>query len=132
MSGRPLLKLIRWKGLVVATYILLGTAGIFALQSPSASLRQQGGYLIVVVWSTCCILGMALALTGFFSSKTVLEIIGIGLLTAASLTWAGAIVLQAKDSVNGVAPTVTAICVALSVTMLLVQRGLDVARSPNR
>lgn len=117
---------------MVAAYILLGTAGIFALQVPSVSLRQQGGYLIIVVWSGCCILGMVLGLVGFFWARTVFEIIGIGLLTAASLTWAAAVILQAKASTNGVAPTVTAICVALSVTALLAQRWLDVRRSPHR
>lgn len=73
-----------------------------------------------------------MGLIGFFSAKTVVEIIGLGLLTAASLTWGAAVILQAKASTNGVAPTVTAICVALSVTALLAQRFLDVRRSPQR
>lgn len=132
MPDRPLLRRLRWKGFVVSAYIFFGTAGIFALQVPSLSLRQQGGYLIIIIWSTCCILGMMLGLIGFFRARTVVEIIGVGLLTTASLTWAVAVILQAKSSTNGVAPTVTAICVALSVTALLAQRWLDVRRSPHR
>jgi hypothetical protein len=132
MPSRPFLQRLRWKGLVVAAYLLLGVAGISALQVPSVSLGQQGGRSIVVLWSSCCILGMILGFLGFFLARTVIEIVGLGLLTAASLTWAVAVILQAKASTNGVAPTVTAICVALSVTALLAQRFLDVRRAPQR
>lgn len=130
MPDRPLLKRLRWKGFVVTAYLLMGVAGVSALQTPSASLKEQGGYIIIVAWSAFCILGMLFGLSGFLLSRGVLEIIGIGLLTAASLTWATAVILQAMANTNSVA--VAAICLALAVTALLIQRLLDVARSPNR
>jgi hypothetical protein len=130
MPNRPLLRRLRWKGFVVTAYLLMGVAGGFSLQAPSASLQKQGGYIIIVAWSACCILGMLFGLSGFLLSRGVLEIIGIGLLTAASLTWATAVILQAVSNTNSVA--VAAICLALAVTALFVQRLLDVARSPNR
>lgn len=131
MPNRPLLARLRWKGFVVTAYLLLGTAGISALWTPSVSLEKQGGNLIIAVWSSCCVLGMSLGLSGFLFRKTVLEILGVGLLTTASLTWAAAVILQAVTQSNDAARTVTAICLALSVAALLTQRWLDVARSPH-
>lgn len=123
---------LRWKGFVVTAYLLLGIAGISALQTPSVSLEQQGGSIIIIAWSACCLLGMTLGLCGFLLSRIVVEIMGIGLLTAASLTWATAVILQAMTGTSGIARTVTAICLALTVTSLLAQRWLDVSRSPYR
>ena len=130
MPHRPLLRRLRWKGFVVTAYFLMGVAGISALQTPSASLQQQGGYIIIVAWSACCILGMLFGLSGFLLPRGVLEIIGIGLLIAASLTLATAVILQAVANTNSVA--VAAICLALAVTALFVQRLLDVLRAPHR
>jgi hypothetical protein len=132
MPDRPLLQRLRWKAFAVAAYLLLGLAGISALQTPSISLEQQGGIIIIFAWSSCCIFGMLLGLCGFIFRKVALEIIGIGLLTAASLTWATAVILQAMSGTNSVARTVTAICLALTVAALLAQRWLDVSRPPNR
>ena len=132
MPDRPLLMRLRWKGFVVTAYLLLGVAGVSALQTASVSLEKQGGLVIIIAWIGCCILGMTLGLSGFLLSRVALEIIGIGLLTAASLTWATAVVLQAVSTSNSVARTVTAICLALAVAALLAQRWLDVARSPHR
>jgi hypothetical protein len=132
MPNSPFLQRLRWKGFVVTAYILFGIAGFSALQTPSVSLEQQGGFIIIVAWSSCCLLGMTLGLTGFLLGRIVLEILGIGLFTAASLTWALAVILQAMTGSNGVARTVTAICLALIVAALLAQRWLDVSRSPHR
>lgn len=132
MPNRPFLQRLRWKGFVVTAYLLFGIAGISALQTPSMSLEQQGGLIIIIAWSACCTLGMVLGLAGFLLGRIVLEIIGIGLFTAASLTWALAVVLQAMSGTNSVARTVTAICLALIVSALLAQRWLDVSRSPYR
>jgi len=127
-----LLQRLRWKGFIVAAYLFLGIAGISALQTPSVSLERQGGYVIIVAWSAFCVLGMLLGLLGFLLRRIVFEIVGIGLLTAASLTWALAVILQAMATPNNLARTVTAICLALTVAALLAQRWLDVARSPHR
>lgn len=132
MPNRPFLQRLRWKGFVVTAYILFGIAGVSALQTPSVSLEQQGGLIIIIAWSVCCMLGMVLGLTGFLLGRIALEIIGIGLFTAASLTWALAVILQAMTGTNSVARTVTAICLALIVAALLAQRWLDVSRSPHR
>lgn len=132
MPDRPLLQRLRWKVFAVAAYVLLGIAGISALQTPSVSLEQQGGLVIIIAWSGCCILGMLMGLIGFLLKKVYIEILGIGLLTAASLTWATAVILQAVTGTNNVARTVTAICLALSVAALLAQRWLDVSRSSHR
>jgi hypothetical protein len=132
MQGKPLLIRLRWKGFVVTAYLLLGIAGFSALQTASVSLERQGGLIIIIAWSACCILGMIFGLSGFLLSRVVLEIIGVGLLVAASLTWATAVILQAMSASNSVARTVTAICLALAVAAFLAQRWLDVARSPHR
>lgn len=132
MPDRPFLQRLRWKGFVIAAYLLLGVAGFSALQTASISLEKQGGLVIIFAWSGCCIFGMILGFTGFLLNRVVLEIIGIGLLTAASLTWATAVILQAMTGTNSVARTVTAICLALAVAALLAQRWLDVSRSPHR
>lgn len=132
MPDRPFAQRLRWKGFVVAAYILFGIAGISAIQTPSVSLEKQGGLIIIVAWSSCCILGMVMGLAGFLLRRIILEILGVGLLTAASLTWAVAVILQAMSGTNTVARTVTAICLALIVAALLAQRWLDVSRSPHR
>lgn len=132
MPKRPFFQRLRWKGFMVTAYLLLGISGVSALQTASVSLQQQGGLIIIIAWSSCCILGMVLGFAGFFFSRIVLEILGIGLLTAASLTWAAAVVLQAMTRTSGLAQTVTAICLALTVASLLAQRWLDVSRSPHR
>lgn len=116
----------------VTAYFLLGIAGVSALQTPSISLEQQGGLIIIIAWSSCCILGMFMSLVGFLFKRVLIEILGIGLLTAASLTWATAVILQATTGTNTVARTVTAICLALSVAALLAQRWLDVSRSAHQ
>lgn len=114
---------------LIVAYGMFVTAGVLGLTStPSPTLQRQGGVIILVAWSIICLIGGVTALTGLFGRWPVIEFIGLGLCSVASLTWVSALVLQAVHTASTV--PLTAAFLAGTTTALLAQRWVDALRRP--
>jgi hypothetical protein len=121
-------RMLRTHWVLTSAYLLIMTCGVLVFAAaPSTSLSQQGGYLIVVVWALLCLLGGLLGTVGLLFRRVPMELFGAGLGASASLTWGAALVLQAVRMASTV--PLTAACLAVALTALLVQRWVDAWRS---
>lgn len=116
---------------MIAAYILFAASGTVALLiRPSSALRLQGGTVIVIIWGVLCLTVSVLGLIGIFFRKPVIELIGTGLASSASLVLCASLMLQAIAMANTV-PLISA-CATGALSFLFMQRFRDRLRSPSR
>lgn len=112
-------------------YLLFAASGTVALAvQPSTALENQGGKVIVVAWGVLCLTVSVLGLIGIFFRQLVIELIGTGLASSASLVLSAALTLQAVTTASAV--PLTSACATGALSFLFAQRFRDRLRSPDR
>lgn len=116
---------------MIAAYVLFAASGTVALLiRPTTSLKIQGGTVILVVWGILCLTVSVLGLIGIFFRKPVIELIGTGLASSASLVLSVSLMMQAI-TVSSTAP-LTSACATGALSFLFMQRFRDRLRSPDQ
>lgn len=124
------MKRLRYNIAVTAAYAAFMGAGVFAFLSPSTSLAQQGGAVIVFAWGGLCLIGSVLGLAGIALQHAPTEVCGVVAVSTASLLWAFSVILQAIHTDN--LALGAAACMGCALAGSVLQRWLDASRSPRR
>lgn len=109
------------RAILLLSYALLASAGLLVFVStPSSSLVDQGGWIIVYTWGTFCLVGGTAGATGLIFKRRPIEVLGAALGVTASLTWCTSLVLQAVSTQNAV--PLTAACMTASLAAMFAHR----------
>lgn len=106
---------------LLLSYVLLGSSGLLVfISTPSSSLVDQGGWIIVYTWGTFCLVGGIGGVLGLIFRRRPIEVLGAALGVTASLTWCASLVLQAVSI--GSAVPLTAACMTASLASMFAHR----------
>jgi hypothetical protein len=106
---------------LMVSYLALGSCGALVfVATPSSSLVDQGGTLVVYSWGVICLVGGISGALGMIIRRRPVEVLGAALGVTASLTWCLSLILQAVSTENAV--PLTAACMAASLAGMFAQR----------